>query len=127
MKVVINKCYGGYGLSKRALLELHRRGSAAVAAVSPKNYFGRDRNDEYVAMRMRERDLVVVDGKIIVYNDDDSARSDKILVEVVEELGAAANGDCADLGIVEIPDGICFEIEDYDGRERINETHRSWS
>ena len=34
---------------------------------------------------------------------------------------------CAELAIVEIPDGIEWEIDDYDGIETIAETHRTWS
>lgn len=53
-------------------------------------------------------------------------RTDPILVQVVEELGEAANGSCAQLEIVDIPDGIQWEIDEYDGVETIREAHRSW-
>lgn len=58
--------------------------------------------------------------------EDDIARADPDLVAVIEELGAKANGRHADLKVVEIPDGIEWEIDEYDGIETIHEIHRSW-
>lgn len=54
-------------------------------------------------------------------------RSDANLIKVVEELGKEANGDCAQLKVVEIPDDIDYFIEEYDGLEWISEKHRTWS
>lgn len=55
-------------------------------------------------------------------------RADPDLVAVVEELGAqAASGSCGKLHVIEIPDGVEYEIDDYDGLESAHEKHRSWS
>ena len=43
-----------------------------------------------------------------------------------EELGAEANGDHASLVVVEIPDNVKYEIDEYNGQESIHEVHRSW-
>lgn len=53
-------------------------------------------------------------------------RHDPLLIQVIEELGTKANGHCADLRIVEIPDGTDYEISEYDGNEHIAEKHRTW-
>ena len=53
-------------------------------------------------------------------------RTDPTVVEVVEKLGLRANGECADLKIVDIPEDIEYYIDDYDGVETIHEAHRSW-
>ena len=50
-----------------------------------------------------------------------------MLVDVVERLGKKANGESAELKVVEIPDGVEYEIDEYDGVESIHEKHRSWS
>lgn len=44
-------------------------------------------------------------------------REDQIMAEVVEELGYDANGQSAKLVVIEIPDGIKYLIEEYDGIE----------
>lgn len=54
-------------------------------------------------------------------------RHDPALIRVIEELGDAADGKCAKLKIVEIPDGTDYCIEEYDGNEHIAETHQTWS
>ena len=53
-------------------------------------------------------------------------RDDPGLVKVVETLGGAANGMCAELRIVEIPTDVDWQIEEYDGMEHIAEKHRTW-
>jgi hypothetical protein len=45
----------------------------------------------------------------------------------VEELGDKASGQFAELVVVEIPDGVDYEIDEYDGNEHIAEKHRTWS
>lgn len=90
MKVVINICYGGFGLSE-----------AAYKMLGPEW-------DKYG----------------FVYNRDN--RTDPKLVACVEELGDQASGRFAKLTVVEIPDNIEWEIEEYDGQEWISEKHRRW-
>jgi predicted Rossmann-fold nucleotide-binding protein len=96
MKIVINRCFGGFGLSDEAceLLGLVKQHS--------------------------------IDNTWSWYNDSSIPRNDPRLIEVVEKLGSKANRDCSELGIIEIPDGIDWEITEYDGLEKIEEVHRSW-
>jgi hypothetical protein len=54
-------------------------------------------------------------------------RSNPILIQVVEELGEKASTVYSKLEIIEIPDGIEYEIENKDyGYEYIYEKHRIW-
>lgn len=53
-------------------------------------------------------------------------RSNPKLIECVEKLGDIANGRYACLIIVEIPDDVEWEIEEYDGVEWVSEKHRTW-
>ncbi|TKS59816.1 MAG: hypothetical protein EWM72_02001 [Nitrospira sp.] len=54
-------------------------------------------------------------------------RDDAKLVRVVEELHAEANGHCAELKVVTIPDEVQWEIAKTDGVEHVSEVHRTWS
>jgi hypothetical protein len=97
-KIVYNGCYGGFSLSNTAL---RRYSELSGYGIKQEGEYVNlvDKNDEYV------------------YISD--MRDDPILVQVVEELGEAANGDCAELYIVEIPAGTRYRIDEYDGNERV--------
>lgn len=69
-------------------------------------------------------DSLGVKGESYFYNH----RDDPHLVEIVERLGAKANGKYASLKVVEIPDDVTlYSIEDSDGVEHVAEIHRTWS
>jgi hypothetical protein len=54
-------------------------------------------------------------------------RDDPVLIKIVEDLGAEANGSYAKLKVVEIPDDVDWAIDEYDGKEWVAEKHRTWS
>ena len=47
-------------------------------------------------------------------------------VKVVKQLGKKAGGDCSSLEIVDVPEGLNYTIEEYDGNEWVAESHRTW-
>ena len=55
------------------------------------------------------------------------SRSDPRLVQVVEEMGEAADGGSASLRIVEVPADAKWHIAEYDGQEHVAENHRKWN
>ena len=63
----------------------------------------------------------------IITHDYDIKRNDPILVEVVEQLGEAANSRFAELKVLEIPDDVQWIVEEYDGAEWVAEKHRTWN
>lgn len=75
-KVVINTCYGGFGLSSFAINMMEERG-----------------------YKVNRYDF----GS---YLDSDIARHNEDLIEVVEILGEDANGMCAELTIVEFDGNV---------------------
>lgn len=74
-----------------------------------------------------EKRITELQGKEYVRGQFYEDRSNSILIQVVEELGKEANGRCADLSIIEIPDDVEWQIEEYDGKEWIAEKHRTWN
>ena len=58
--------------------------------------------------------------------DRDLDRDDPVLVAVVLELGTAAWTSVSELHVVEIPDDVEWQIEEYDGSEWVAEKHRTW-
>jgi hypothetical protein len=57
----------------------------------------------------------------------DNDRSNPLLVEAVQKLGAKANGLYTILKIVEIPDDVEWRVDAINGKEVIREKHRMWS
>lgn len=150
MKIVINNCFGGFNISIEALKELVLRNAECVKTMTPKTYYGGDnpkyyRQEEWESKWNKDfleyKDIgdgmfghpsaynIYKDGLLYCFDDrtEKTARADKDLIEVVESLGEKADGFCASLKVVEIPDGIDWGIDEYDGLEKINEAHRSWS
>lgn len=148
-KVVVNRCFGGFGLSAKAykrlaelqgmecyffkgfeekesitLEEAQKQGLFfdAFNIPNPQDYSQKD----FASMSKAEREESNRQYRAIRINDMSDDRTNPLLIQVVEELGEEADGQCAKLEIVEIPDGIEWEIDEYDGNESIDEKHRSW-
>ena len=138
MKVVINRCYGGFGLSEKAILRyLEIKGKEVWVEpdkwgntywlVAPEYRMNRKDGADFYSMSIDDR--IEHNRKLSeeTFYYTSVERDDPVLVQVVEELGEQANGDYAKLEIVEIPDDVDWEIHEYDGIEHIAEKHRTWS
>lgn len=146
MKVVINTCFGGFGLSEAAYEKLIEWG------VPVRKYIEQQRDPETHLFKPEPLNdgEVIFDRELTPVGEDSindlyhrykpnalggrywetwtrDNRTHPLVVRVVEELGATANGRCADLAIVEIPDGVEWHVHEYDGNEHIAENHRTWS
>jgi hypothetical protein len=145
MKVVINACYGGFSLSPEAELRLYELGCAGLEVTPVDKYYPpEERGDEsalgyarsikewreYRAGVDKGRGLFITtfspDEKFVL-NARDIPRDDALLIKVVDEMGEAADGAYAKLRVIEIPDGLDYEVSEYDGFEHIAEKHRTWS
>jgi len=125
MKVVINKCYGGFGLSQAALQWLIDNKGWTVEDINTEEEWENTKAD-IVNLKTKEREWL---GPLTTNRTDDYADSFRIdadVVAVVEALGKTADGKHAELKVVEIPDGIEWDIKEYDGIEWIAENHRTW-
>lgn len=115
-KIVINKCYGGFSLSNEAMsryIELK-----GLTTYPEKSEYGR--TSHYLSKEKNSKGY-----REYIY-DGDIERDDPFLVQVVEELGDKADGTHASLKIIDIPEGISWHLDYYDGIETIHESHSSW-
>ena len=138
MKIVINSCYGGFGLSTKAMKAyIKRKYNKELYVYSMA--FNSDGNRVYTKEKdENKKDLWAIytmtdQGDIVIkylddtYYFDDSQRTDPDLITTIEEIGTdEASGYCANLKIIEIPDDVDWEIEEYDGYEEVHEKHRKW-
>lgn len=141
MKIVINQCFGGFGLSEAGTVAYWaRKGISAYSdgdtfcpmywTIPKEDQPKRPSQDSWRHVPGSPEDLAQA-----VYEEAyekyavttrDIERDDPDLVAVVEELGEVANGLYAALVVVEVPDGVQFSIQNYDGQEHIAEVHRTW-
>lgn len=136
MKIVINSCYGGFGLSTKGFREYLRRKGKPLFAYSHSDRSHRtlvkwDEEGEepffvYHFMQDNGPEILEFKGGMGLISYRDIKRDDEDLVKTVEALGKEASGKYADLQVIEIPDGVAWEIEEYDGQEWVSETHRTW-
>ena len=120
MKVAINRCFGGFGISNEAFEKLlDRKGIAfdKVEAEEDRVFMGAS---YYEAGHSGDNDHYLSDYEF--YED----RSDPDLIAVIEEFKEEANSWAADIAIVEIPDDVEWHIHEYDGMEHVAENHRTW-
>jgi hypothetical protein len=121
-KVVVNGCYGGFGISNAAIVRYAEIKGIELVLV-PRTRYG-DNEWQYHSEHWERVGVEDEDDRYFSYYDID--RTDPALVQVVEELGNAANGDYAELRIVDIPDDVNWYIDEYDGIETVREHHRTW-
>lgn len=140
MKIVINRCFGGYGLSHKAVMRyLDLKGITVYPEqgegtwkfwtywlVKPEGRLEEKEGESFYTMTMDERHAYNKQYSDETFEENNIERNDSVLIQVVEELGDAANGKHAELAIVEIPDDVEWEISEYDGSEHVAEKHRVW-
>jgi len=119
MKIAVNKCFGGFGLSGEAIRFLEANHGVKIYK-SWKDLEDNKKEGELWGLEDNSY------SSITMYSNAEEFRTDKRVVNVIEKLGKAANGRCAGLKVIEIPDEIQYEISDYDGIETIHELHQSW-
>ena len=137
MKVVINTCYGGFGLSHEGAMYMAKlKGLTLYCAderwplmyftVPPDQIPASISGTDFYRMSLEDRAEHNRRFNEVYFDTRNMARDDPFLVQTVEELGEESWGVCAELRVVEIPDGIDWEITEYDGNETVEEAHRSW-
>jgi len=139
-KVVINKCFGGFGLSYAGTMRYAEIKGMNLYAFSAsykegiKKFRLLKKNEaeaeegfiHYLKTPNWEEYEANNEPNELYFHGRDLQRDDPALVQVVEEMGEKCWGRCAKLAIVEIPEDIEFTVENYDGQELVAEKHRTW-
>lgn len=149
-KVIINKCYGGYGFESFTIQKY------ADAKGIPLYWYTRDYKcdagrlkekwdrttideiEEQEGLRMGNWPLIEDMGNSFIFKWDDEvldrlvyhlppeeeSRTDPVLIEIIEQYGDRNRYGCHCPTVVEVPDGVEWIVEEYDGFESIHEAHR---
>ena len=123
MKIAINKCYGGFSVNNKVAKILKAKrvkitfvGENYSDGSGPKKSFGEEEQHH-----LSNEDFGIESDN---YN---TWRADKRLIDSIEEVGEKnSGGRLASISIIDIPDDINWEIDEYDGIESVHEEHRSW-
>lgn len=102
-KIAFNGCYGGFSLSDAAIQRyLNLKGWKFTVTKEPQ--FDTTHYEVEGQERWYHRGI---------------PRADPVLIQVIEEMGEAANGGFASLHITEVPSGTKYRIDEYDGMESV--------
>jgi hypothetical protein len=142
MKVVINRCFGGFSLSKEGVVRYCELAGLPCFIEEDKKYSSlglftcwllpeaerleEKEGEAFYSMSMEDRAAYNKSHSEQTLYDRDIERNDPFLVQLVEENSELYSGSHAELAVVEIDDGVEWEIEEYDGREHVAEKHRTW-
>ena len=141
MKVILNKCYGGFGCSDACYRLYAQKKGIEVYPYKLAEVRGREKGCIYRKVDAKDCDGwenylkkdfgdSFVDKEVDAWAElvwlNTSYREDPVLIECVEELGEKANGKYARLEVVESPDGLDYVVDDYDGVETLHENVRCW-
>lgn len=141
-KIVINSCYGGFGLSLLGMKRLAELRGEEVYFYKKTIYKSKDGfKAKYSIVKDIDSESLYVyavnkylgetfnefpDDDNLFFDDCEDERDDANLIKVVEELGEKANGTYASLKIVEIPDDVEWEIQEYNGSEWVEGGDKIW-
>jgi hypothetical protein len=139
MKIAINRCHGGFGLSDAAYrryaelkgLQLWVEKDEEFSILThywtvPPEKRPPDLSSQWQSLPLDVRAENNKQHSNCRLYDKDIPRDDPDLIQTIKELKKEANGPFASLKIVNVPDDVEWQIEEYDGLEWIAEKHRTW-
>jgi len=125
-KIVINRQFGGFGLSEEAFEWLIKNKGWKVTIYNKKGNYA-DETAQIIDCHSGGNEKYSLILPKYDFTNSDGVRDNPDVLEVVEKLGTKkASGKHAELKIVEIPNDVEWDIEEYDGVEWISEKHRTW-
>lgn len=140
MKIVVNRASSGFYLSYQGMTRYAELAGLTLWPEGLDDCFDKTKywiqppnqrtpepsHDEYMSWPISKRQEYNDNYRKSYLHDEYFERTDKFLIQTVEELGINASGDFTVLQVVEIPDDVDWEIESRENGERIVEKHRVW-
>lgn len=141
-KVILNKCFGGFDVSVKGYQLYAKKKGRELFVYKAKDFNSFTRNMVYDFVENlkdehsisytyttknygKGKNIELPDNAELLYLNSEY-RTDKDLIEVVEELGAEASGRFGNLKVVEIPDDLDYVIDEYDGIETLHARVQEW-
>lgn len=138
-KVILNKCFGGFGASYLAH-KLYAKKKFGVNQIFAYEWqrqgykkFEEEKDNLLCVYSIKDLGSFISHEEFDTNKDlfitlDSKKREDETFVEVVEELGKAASDSLSELVVVEIPDEVAkdYVIDDYDGVETLHQRVQEW-
>ena len=120
MKIAINKRYGGFSVSREVVDKLRLKGHKIVVdGELYRDGSGHRKNGDKHGYYLDNEDFGIQSENLYQY------RSHPDLIEAIE-TSKKPNGFLSCIKVIEIPDGVDWELDSYDGVESIHEKHRAW-
>jgi hypothetical protein len=136
-EIVINKCFGGFGLSHEGVVYYAKKKEIKLFPYifevpnSIPVFIGKRKltKKEKESVHLYYTTKIVNSGKELnkyYFSERDIERDDPALIQTVKCLGKKSWGEFAKLKVVKIPDDVDWELSEYDGVESVTEKKRSW-
>ena len=122
MKIAINRCYGGFGLSDEAFERLLNLKGIEFEKRPAKFSLYSEKHDYWDKGHAGEDEHFLTHYTFTGWEN----RTDPDLISVIEEMGEKSWGSHSELNIVDVPDDVEWQIAEYDGIEWVAEKHRTW-
>jgi len=140
-KIAYNACYGGFGLSHDAIMRYAalkgltiypfvdcRTEDGSLLPYNAPNRFRRATEKESQTAFLVHYCTTPEYSDETYWSPYDAYKDRADSIQVIEELGENANGQCAKIRLEEVPSGTLYRIDEYDGLESVaTQSTYEWS
>lgn len=126
-QVVYNTCFGGFGVHESVVKWVRENKSELLERYDSK--YVKEIADSTISGEMFSDGSGPKRGNELHISPRELSRDNELLADIVSErttYGGRYNGDHASLQVAEVPDGVSWTINEYDGRETVQESSKTF-